>query len=115
MVEKEEDSFDNCNNMLILCKKCYDKKEYIIVICKVNRDKNSLEYQCSKCDIIEEKDILKVNLDEDLKKKVNNCGCKDHQDNKICAWCEESKENLCSFCIAEKLKKRKNIYYILNI
>ena len=115
MVEKEEDSFDNCNNMLILCKKCYDKKEYIIVICKVNRYKNSLEYQCSKCDIIEEKDILKVNLDKDLKKKINNCGCKDHQDNKICAWCEESKENLCSFCIAEKLKKRKNIYYILNI
>ena len=70
MVEKEEDSFDNYNNMIILCKKCYDKKEYSIVICKVNRDKNSLEYQCFKCDIIEEKDILKVNLDEDLKKKV---------------------------------------------
>ena len=53
-------------------------------------------------------------MDENLKKLLNNCGCKEHQDNsKFCAWCEESKENLCSFCIAEKLqKKEKYILYM---
>jgi hypothetical protein len=107
MIEKEN-PFDNCNNMAILCKKCYEKKEYIFVICKIDKEANKLEFQCSKCDILEEKDIIKVKLDENLKNLLNNCGCKEHQDNnKFCAWCEESKENLCSFCIAEKLKKKE--------
>ena len=107
MVEKEY-SFDNCNNMVILCQKCYEKKKYAVVICKICKETNKLEYQCSKCDNLEEKDIVKVNFDENLKKILNNCGCKEHQDNsKFCAWCEESKENLCSLCIAEKLKKKE--------
>ena len=113
MIEKEN-PFDNCNNMAILCKKCYEKKEYIFVICKIDKEANKLEFQCSKCDILEEKDIIKIKLDENLKKLLNNCGCKEHQDNsKFCAWCEESKENLCSFCIAEKLqKKEKYLLYM---
>ena len=107
MVEKEY-SFDNCNNMVILCQKCYEKKKYVVVICEINKETNKLEYQCSKCDNLEEKDIVKVNFDENLKKTLNNCECKEHQDNsKFCAWCEESKENLCSLCIAEKLKKKE--------
>ena len=86
MVEKEY-SFDNCNNMVILCQKCYEKKKYVVVICEINKETNKLEYQCSKCDNLEEKDIIKVKLDENLKKLLNNCGCKEHQENsKFCAW-----------------------------
>ena len=106
MVEKEN-FFDICNNMVILCQKCYEKKKYIIVICKINKEAKKIEYQCSKCNNLEEKDIIKVKLDENLKKLLNNCGCKEHQDSKFCAWCEESKENLCPICIAEKLKKKE--------
>ena len=112
MVEKEN-TFDDYNNIVILCRKCYEKKVYTIVICKINKEINNPEYQCSKCNILEEKDILKVDLDENLKNILNNCRCKEHQNNTFCAWCEESKENLCPFCIAEKLKK--NQQYILYI
>ena len=86
MVEKEN-FFDIWNNMVILCQKCYEKKKYIIVICKINKEAKKIEYQCSKCDNLEEKDIIKVKLDENLKKLLNNCGCKEHQENsKFCAW-----------------------------
>ena len=102
-----ENSFDKLNKIVILCKKCYEKKVYTIVIVKVNRNTINLEYYCSKCDIIDKSNIIKVILNEDLSNLLNNCRCKEHQDNKYCAWCEESKENLCSFCIGEKLKKKE--------
>ena len=42
MVEKEY-SFDNCNNMVILCQKCYEKKKYVVVIFEINKETNKLE------------------------------------------------------------------------
>lgn len=102
-----ENSFDKLHKIVILCKKCYEKEEYTIVICQVNRNTINLEYYCSKCGIIDKSNIIKVILDEDLSNLLNNCRCKEHPNNKYCAWCEESKENLCSFCIGEKLKKKE--------
>ena len=108
-------TFENHGNLVFLCKKCYENKQYYIPLYKRNKQTNSIEYECPKSHIIKEEDILKVKLNKKLKKFLNNCECQNHQDNTFCGWCEDCRQNICFFCVAEKLKKKHNYILFMTI
>ena len=111
-MEEKECTFEDHDNLVLLCKKCYENKEYYIPLYKINKQINSIEYECSKSHIITEEDILKIKLNKQIIKIINNCKYENHQDNIFCGWCEDCRENICYFCVAEKLKKSINIFYL---
>ena len=110
-MEEKVDIFVDYDDIVLLCKKCYENNEYYIPLYKRNKETNIIEYKCCKSHIIKEEDILKVKFNEDLKICLNNCECKEHKNNVFCGWCEDCKKNICFFCLAEELKKNINIFY----
>ena len=51
-MEEKACTFEDHDNLVFLCKKCYENKEYYIPLYKRNKQTNSIEYECKKSHII---------------------------------------------------------------
>ena len=114
-IEENEKSIIN-DYFVLLCNKCLENGEYIIPLFYLN-DSKKIAYKCSQNHIINEKDICKKVLTEQLIKLLNECTEKEHreyyqgQSNNFCAWCDQCCKNLCQVDFAIDL--RRNHKYLL--
>lgn len=101
---------ENIESNVLLCKKCYQKGEYINALYLLNKENDTIEYKCSRCHILKEDDVLGIKIDEKIKNSLSKCR-KDHEENVFCGWCNECQKNICFLCISEENKKKHK--YIL--
>ena len=101
---------ENIESNVLLCKKCYQKGEYINALYLLNKENDTIEYKCSRCHILKEDDVLGIKIDEKIKNSLSKCR-KDHEENVFCGWCNECQKNICFLCIPEENKKKHK--YIL--
>jgi len=105
---------------VILCKKCLDVHEYYIPIFYLSETKK-IGYKCSKNHLIEEKDICKKILTENLFLSLSECTNKEHinnyqgQMNNFCAWCENCGKNICQVDLAKDLKRNHDYLLFMHI
>ena len=96
-------------NIVLICKKCKEKGDYLIPIISLNKVDNKITFKCLKCDSDNINDFYEIFINDKLKKSLNICKIHEGQ---FSGWCNECKKNLCYLCIAEEIKKNHN--YILN-
>ena len=101
---------ENIESNVLLCKKCYQKGEYINALYSLNKENDTIEYKCSRCHILKEDDVLGIKIDEKIKNSLSKCR-KEHEENAFCGWCNECQKNICFLCIPEENKKKHK--YIL--
>ena len=93
---------------VLLCQKCLEVEEYFIPIYELNSSKE-IVYRCSKNHEIDKKDILMLELDEDIKKRLNQCNKTEHLnmgldgEHIFYAWCEQCKRNECELDISNDI------------
>ena len=104
---------ENIESNVLLCKKCYQKGEYINALYSLNKENDTIEYKCSRCHILKEDDVLGIKIDEKIKNSLSKCR-KEHEENVFCGWCNECQKNICFLCIPEENKKNINIFYLWN-
>ena len=95
---------ENKEGYFFLCKTCYQNGEYMIPLYYINKERDSIEYKYSKNHIINEKDVLRIKINEEIINLLTKC--KDHDNNIFCGWCEECQKNICFLCISEEMKKK---------
>ena len=98
-------------NIVLICKKCKEKGDYLIPIISLNKVDNKITYKCLKCDSDNANDFYEIFINDKLKKSLNICKIHEGQ---FIGWCNECKKNLCHLCIAEEIRKNHNHNYILN-
>ena len=90
---------------VLLCQKCLELDEYTIPIYELNSF-NEVQYKCPRDHKIEKNEILLLSLDEDIKKRLNQCTKAEHLnmgldgDHVFYAWCEQCKRNECELDIS---------------
>ena len=109
-MEEKINSFGNHNNLIILCKKCYEMKIYLIPMFSINSKTFNIEFKCTNSHILEEQDILYLEFNDSL----NHFTCEEHY-YIFCAWCEECKKNKCFLCIGEELNKKHEYKMFMDI
>ena len=95
---------ENKEGNLLLCNKCYQNDKYIIPLYCINKERDSLEYKCSRNHILNEAELLRIKMDEETKNLLTKC--KEHEDNVFCGWCKKCEKNICFLCISEEMKKK---------
>ena len=93
---------------VLLCQKCLEADDYFIPIYELN-SLNEVVYRCSKNHEIDKTDILMLELDEDIKKRLNQCNKAEHLnmgldgEHIFYAWCEQCKRNECELDISNDI------------
>ena len=101
---------NNATNEVLLCSKCLAQQEYFIPLYHKNETTNEIEYECSKSHSITKNDVISMNLDDDLIRKLNTCEI--HKEI-YCGWSEDDSKNLCFYDIGIKLtNKEKYLLFI---
>ena len=71
---------------IMLCKKCYEEKEYFIPLFQMSEKSWEIKFTCPKNHIINNSDIINMNLDDNLKSLLNVC--QQHKE-VFCSWSEK--------------------------
>ena len=82
------------------CNNCLKKGNYSIPICEINEELNEIEYKCMCEPKKNNIEIIKLILNENIKKILNYC--ENHSENRYIAWCNKCKKNLCFLCISQQ-------------
>ena len=91
---------------VLLCKKCFEKGDYLIPIYEKNEVTQKIGYKCSKNHKIDKNDIICKKIDENLKRKLTFC--ENHKENIFCAWSKDKAKNICFFEVGEHLTNKKD-------
>lgn len=90
---------------VLLCQQCLEIDEYTIPTYELNSF-GEVQYKCPKDHKIEKSEILLLSLDNDIKKRLNQCTKAEHLsmgldgDHIFYAWCEQCKRNECELDIS---------------
>ena len=96
---------DDEDELIILCKKCYDNENYFIPLFQKGKNEYEIELKCPKNHIIDEDNIIHIFLDEKLKNKLGKC--KDHCE-VFCGWSEDEFRNICFYDVGKLMKDKKD-------
>ena len=96
---------DDEDELIILCKKCYDNENYFIPLFQKGKNEYEIELKCPKNHIIDEDNIIHIFLDEKLKNKLGKC--KDHCE-VFCGWSEDEFRNICFYDVGKLMKVKKD-------
>ena len=96
---------DDEDELIILCKKCYDNENYFIPLFQKGKNEYEIELKCPKNHIIDEDNIIHIFLDEKLKNKLGKC--QEHCE-VFCGWTEDEFRNICFYDVGKLMKDKKD-------
>ena len=96
---------DDEDELIILCKKCYDNENYFIPLFQKGKNEYEIELKCPKNHIIDEDNIFHIFLDEKLKNKLGKC--QEHCE-VFCGWTEDEFRNICFYDVGKLMKDKKD-------
>ena len=99
-------------NLIPLCKKCFNDNNKKYTIPFINIKEKKIIYHCPYHNTLsKDLDIITKLINENIKEKITICNI---HDNPISAWCYLCKENLCHLCISCQ-EKHKHDYVLFSI
>ena len=100
------------NNLIVLCKKCYENNEYFIPLYQKGKKEFEIELICQKNHKIDKNDIIEKVLDNNLKSKLKQC--QTHQES-FCGWSEKELRNICKEDAAIYLRNNEKFQLYVHI